>query len=150
MRLSRPCYDKMHRCPGWAGGGNRYARVQRCTDGRLVGAHDDTLYTKCLWWLRFNRCTACDVLVLPYAVRFLDPTNWRSEIRMQLMRLENRTYGLTIERNRWEGELTFSFAVFLDELPRRRVLGFGIDVGLRALTVGYAWRRKKTDPCRDS
>ena len=34
MRISRPCYDKPYRCPGWAGGGMRYAKVDRCSNGR--------------------------------------------------------------------------------------------------------------------
>lgn len=77
MRLSRPCYDKMHRCPGWAGGGMRGARRDRCPNGRL--RREGTLegiYAGRLWRLRFNRCDTCDVLVLPYAVCWLDPGWW--------------------------------------------------------------------------
>jgi len=73
VRLSRPCYDKMHRCPGWAGGGLRSAKVDHCDDGRLVGGREGTLYEGMFWRLRFNRCDTCDVLVLPYVVRYVDP-----------------------------------------------------------------------------
>lgn len=62
MRLSRPCYDKMHRCPGWAGGGWRYAKRYRCRDGYVGYGH---LYEGFGWRLRFNRCDTCNVLVLP-------------------------------------------------------------------------------------
>lgn len=75
IRISRPCYDKPHRCPGWAGGGMRRARTDRCEGGSLRG-----LYERRAWRWRTTRCPTCDVLVLPYAVRFLDWRWWRSEI----------------------------------------------------------------------
>lgn len=84
MRISRPCYDKMHRCPGWAGGGTRSARVDRCADGRLVGTRNGDLYAGRFWPLRFNRCDTCDVLVLPSAVRWVDPGWWRWRVRWWL------------------------------------------------------------------
>jgi hypothetical protein len=95
-RLSRPCYDKPHRCPGWAGGGLKYPKTDRCDGGRITvnviepahvfdgiefeatpghpGAHP---------W-RFGRCNTCTVMTLPFALRRLDPTNWRSMLRMAL------------------------------------------------------------------
>lgn len=73
MRISRPCYDKPHRCPGWAGGGDRYAKVQRCKGGHL----ETGMYEKRLWRWRFNRCDTCDVLALPYAVQYFGPWWWR-------------------------------------------------------------------------
>jgi hypothetical protein len=74
MRLSRPCYDKMHRCPGWAGGGMRFARHDRCVNGRLrPRGRREHIYAGRLWRLRLNRCDTCDVLALPYAVRWMDP-----------------------------------------------------------------------------
>jgi hypothetical protein len=69
MRISRGCYDKFHRCPGWAGGGFRSAKVDRCSAGRIQIRYDATL-----WWLRTWRCNECDVVVLPHATRWLDPT----------------------------------------------------------------------------
>lgn len=77
MRISRPCYDKMHRCPGWAGGGMRFARVERCDDGRLVGGRDGSLFEGRFWRFRFNRCDTCGVVVLPYAIRWVDPSRVR-------------------------------------------------------------------------
>lgn len=70
MRISRPCYDKYHRCPGWAGGGTRFARTTRCAGGYV------DCYGKTLWRWRFNRCAKCGVLVLPCNVRYLDPGYW--------------------------------------------------------------------------
>lgn len=81
MRISRPCYDKMHRCPGWAGGGTRSAQVNHCVDGRLRGTRDGSLYAGRFWALRVNRCDACDVVVLPYAIRWIDPSWWLSCVR---------------------------------------------------------------------
>lgn len=78
MRISRPCYDKMHRCPGWAGEGTRYARVDRCDDGRLVGGRDGSLWAGRWWRWRVNRCDTCDVVVLPYVVRYVDWRYWWS------------------------------------------------------------------------
>lgn len=73
MRISRPCYDKIRRCPGWAGGGMRFAKVDRCDNGML----DSALYGRRCWRWRLNRCPACGVLVLPYAIRWIDPSWWR-------------------------------------------------------------------------
>ena len=69
MRISRPCYDKMHRCPGWAGGGDLCAKVDRCDNGRIT-----VPYGQPFWKWRFCRCDTCGVLVLPWMVRWLD---WR-------------------------------------------------------------------------
>lgn len=62
-RLSRPCYDKPRRCPGWAGGGMMTAKRWRCGDG-----------TARPLILGFRRCKECGVIVLPYMVRWAD---WR-------------------------------------------------------------------------
>lgn len=71
-RLSRPCYDKPWRCPGWAGGGMNYAEINRCPDGGLL---PDIGVGPSRWWTwRMARCPECGVLVLPYLARWLD---WR-------------------------------------------------------------------------
>lgn len=67
MRISRPCYDKPHRCPGWAGGGMRYAKFDLCDDGRLYQPY------RRRYWLG-ARCSECGVYALPIAVQWLD---WR-------------------------------------------------------------------------
>lgn len=71
MRLSRPCYDKSARCPGWAGGGDRYAQVQTCDSGHIKtkdGDHPGTYP-----W-RFGYCDTCDVVTWPVRIRQID---WR-------------------------------------------------------------------------
>lgn len=78
--FSRPDYDKPHRCPGWAGGGMRYARKVRCDGGHV---HID--YDRRGWQWRTHRCCLCGLLVLPYVIRWIDPrwlsywasTTWR-------------------------------------------------------------------------
>lgn len=75
IRISRPCYDKYFRCPGWAGGGLRYAKVQRCDDGHL----DHAILARRLWKWRFNRCTACGIVAWPYMIRLADWRWWRAE-----------------------------------------------------------------------
>lgn len=68
-RLSRHCYDKSHRCPGWAGGGTRWAKVRRCNNGRIQINYSSRWKN----WT-FHRCDTCDVLCWPIVVRELD---WR-------------------------------------------------------------------------
>lgn len=80
MRISRPCYDKPHRCPGWAGGGMRYARRQRCP-GALLGVSYGPG-----WRWRFHRCGTCGVIVLPSNVRWLDPGWWRAYVSRKVGR----------------------------------------------------------------
>lgn len=55
----------------------RYAKVNRCDDGRLQrrGVMDD-IYEGFWWRFRFNRCDTCNVLVLPYMIRYLDFRWW--------------------------------------------------------------------------
>ena len=67
MKISRPCYDKYHRCPQWAGGGIYGAKVNRCEDGSVI-----VPYGQRLWRWRFHRCNECNVLVLPYMIRRVD------------------------------------------------------------------------------
>jgi hypothetical protein len=66
--ISRPCYDKPHRCPGWAGGGWLRALVSRCESGSL-GRID---YRRRFW--RGARCPECNLYVLPIATQKVDPT----------------------------------------------------------------------------
>lgn len=70
-RISRPCYDKHHRCPGWAGGGMRHARRERCDGGSLARVID---YDSPWWKWRAHTCPVCGVLVLPVVIRYADPT----------------------------------------------------------------------------
>ncbi|MFD3463825.1 hypothetical protein ACFWVM_29265 [Nocardia fluminea] len=83
-KISRPCYDKSWRCPGWNGGGMRYARVKHCAGGRITwGMSLDELerllvaeYSRYPKWNALGQCTECDVRVLPWWVRRFDPTYW--------------------------------------------------------------------------
>jgi hypothetical protein len=72
VRLRRTCYDKPHRCPGWAGGGWRYPRPSRdvCDGGSLVA----TMYVGRWWRWRFHRCPTCGTWAWPPVTKWADPT----------------------------------------------------------------------------
>ena len=77
FRISRPCYDKYWRCPGWAGGGTRHAKRGRCDSGSL-----SRVITFDAWWRwRAHQCPTCGVIVLPYMVRWLDWRFWGWKLR---------------------------------------------------------------------
>jgi hypothetical protein len=78
VRISRPCYDKYWRCPGWAGGGTRYAEVVRCDGGSLTTVIDHESRWR-IW--RTYRCPQCGVYVLPYVIRYADPRWWVWQLR---------------------------------------------------------------------
>ena len=66
-------HDKYRRCPGWAGGGNRHARTERCDGGMLdVYTAAGTVKPGVRW--RFLRCHRCGTVVFPSAIRYIDPT----------------------------------------------------------------------------
>ena len=90
MRLSRPCYDKPHRCPGWVGGGMRYPKVDRCDGGRVMIRGDRDRSPGTEPW-RFGRCDRCGVVTWPYITRWLDPS-WTVE--MLKTEIELRRKGL--------------------------------------------------------
>lgn len=93
MRLSRPCYDKPHRCPGWAGGGWKSSNDKHPCDngsirtrvpkGDLTPFWDELRYPGTDKW-RFGRCVGskrkgtpgCGVVTIPWALRKLDPRWW--------------------------------------------------------------------------
>lgn len=74
IRISRPCYDKRHRCPGWAGGGMLYAKVTRCDGGYIEHGQ--------------SRCNKCNVVILPRWTRWLDWRYWDSYRARQIIRIE--------------------------------------------------------------
>lgn len=93
INISRPCYDKPHRCPGWAGGGCLSARESRCTEkGGYVetrprwvvdidnlfpeGGYGDSHPGSNQW--RFGRCGECGLRTWPYVVRWTSPRYWVS------------------------------------------------------------------------
>lgn len=85
--LRRHCYDKFWRCPGWAGGGWRSPRRQRCAGGSLLvpdswNRDRTAVLPPDRWWRwRWHRCRKCDVVTLPVAVQWIDPTWWAWKIR---------------------------------------------------------------------
>lgn len=84
MRISRPCYDKWWRCPGWAGPGFRYPKHEgRCDNGNI--GHTCPAWVEgrprwASWAWHFHRCPVCRVIVLPYVVRYVDWTWWRFRV----------------------------------------------------------------------
>lgn len=82
MFLRRHCYDKFWRCPGWAGGGWSYPKVQRCDGGSLLvpGAWNrertEALPEDRWYEWKFHRCRKCDVVALPLVTKWLDLTWW--------------------------------------------------------------------------
>lgn len=73
IKISRPCYDKYRRCPGWAGAGWKYNRRDWCHDGMASWEFFELPRWTWRWW----RCIECGTLVLPYNARYLDPRWWR-------------------------------------------------------------------------
>lgn len=70
--ISRGCYDKYRRCPGWAGGGWKYAKNKYCREGGLLSIdyHDR-------WWRwKIQHCPKCRVAVLPYMFQWTSPRSW--------------------------------------------------------------------------
>lgn len=92
-RLSRPCFDKYRRCPGWAGSAWKYAKVHRCDNGFIQIDWEDKL-----WKWKFWPCNTCNVLVLPYVAHWLFPSYiawnikraWDNKIESIQWKLENR------------------------------------------------------------
>jgi len=78
MRISRPCYDKPHRCPGWAGGGWKFAKTQTCASGQIVlwkiGDSTRNWFSPYDW--RIGHCSTCGIYTIPFALRRLDPRWW--------------------------------------------------------------------------
>lgn len=73
VRLRRTCYDKPHRCPGWAGGGWRFPKPNRvvCQSGSLR-----TMYAGRWWRWQFHRHPTCGTVALPPVTKWLDPSWW--------------------------------------------------------------------------
>lgn len=87
-KLSRPCYDKPNRCPGWAGGAMKFAKVDRCPSGYITFGMSYDEYSdlemdfdgaEMLRYPRpfaFGQCNRCDVIVLPFWTRKLSVFHW--------------------------------------------------------------------------
>lgn len=72
MRFSRHCYDKPHRCPGWAGGGTHSAKIKRCPNGGYINVNYEDRWYK---W-KFHHCTDCTVTCWPIVIQELDYGWW--------------------------------------------------------------------------
>ena len=102
LRISRPCYDKMHRCPGWAGGGMRFAKYDLCPGGGYITyltTEPGGEVIKSHWKWRVNQCPKCSVYVLPYVIRYVDLRWWRWEVHRWC---DNVAYWLWL-KTRWPG-----------------------------------------------
>ncbi|RBO85154.1 hypothetical protein DFR74_1152 [Nocardia puris] len=89
-KISRPCYDKWWRCPGWNGGGPHFARRVLCTEkgtGFITFGMDKATYHALPVGTRYpplfalGRCDGCDVIVLPRWVRRLSVPQWWNQLR---------------------------------------------------------------------
>ncbi|MGY0497113.1 hypothetical protein ACWZHB_01255 [Nocardia sp. FBN12] len=97
-KISRPCYDKSWRCPGWNGGGMRYAKVAYCPSGYITWGMSRAALehlpsaevSRYPAWNALGQCSKCDVRVLPAWVRQLDPTYWLGEIQRVPIRARRR------------------------------------------------------------
>ena len=114
-RWSRPCYDKPRRCPGWAGGGWKYARVTLCPEEKPGGFSDDLMdgkprgylpidsYESRWWRWKIHTCPDCGVKVLPYMVRWTSWRTWQWEIEY---RVRNFAYDFPWKSRRLWNKIT--------------------------------------------
>lgn len=103
MRISRPCYDKYNRCPGWAGGGWKHpkkdSRYPHCDDGSIKVDYEDRF-----WMWKFWKCNKCDVVVLPWVTKFLmspRAVKYRLENKVQIwwtLRGEPLVFGVLLPK----------------------------------------------------
>lgn len=93
-KISRPCYDKYRRCPGWAGGGWKHAKYRLCHGDFGDGGYLSVDYEDRWWKWKTHKCPTCGVVVLPYITHRTSWRSWWSSIRyarnswMWLIRLE--------------------------------------------------------------
>lgn len=79
--ISRPCYDKPRRCPGWAGGGWKSAKHFLCRDHDRYSGYLNINFKNRWWKWKTHRCPTCKVVVLPYVIRWTSPRSWWYEIK---------------------------------------------------------------------
>lgn len=73
--ISRPCYDKPRRCPGWAGGGWKHAEYVLCYEREGQSGYVSIDFENPWWRWKTHKCTSCGVVVLPYVIIW---TSWRT------------------------------------------------------------------------
>ena len=79
--ISRPCYDKHRRCPGWAGGGWKGAKYTFCREKDGYSGYLDIDYESKWWKWKTHKCSNCGVTVLPYMVRWTSPYSYWLSVR---------------------------------------------------------------------
>lgn len=79
--VSRPCYDKYRRCPGWAGGGWKGAKRSLCHGEDGIGGYLNVDYENRWWRWKTHRCVKCGVIVLPYVTHWLSWRTWWYKIK---------------------------------------------------------------------
>ena len=96
IRVSRPCYNKWRRCPGWAGPGWKTRKVPYCDNGffPLEQVGD--------WWKwKPWTCQVCRTWVLPVNVEKLDPSFWKWRLSVILRNWWWDRVGLKRATKRW-------------------------------------------------
>lgn len=73
--ISRPCYDKPRRCPGWAGGGWKSAKNNMCHSTDVQSGYLNHNYEG-HWKWKTHKCPNCGVMVLPYVIRWTSMRTW--------------------------------------------------------------------------
>jgi hypothetical protein len=96
VKISRPCYDKYRRCPGWAGPGWKSHREDSdywCDNGfiKISGKRFKS-------W-KFHRCTSCKTWVWPYNFRYL--MSWRC-LKDELIIRSLERAACNISRTDWD------------------------------------------------
>jgi len=93
VSFRRHCYDKPHRCPGWAGGGWSHPREGKsiCPSGSLSAQiwRDDNRFR---WWKSYQ-CELCGTRTIPRVTRWLDPTWLWWYVRRHVMYDWRDSYG---------------------------------------------------------
>jgi hypothetical protein len=103
VRISRPCWDKPHRCPGWAGAGWKFPKEDYCPpSGEKPGYVERRMFKGYFKVVRFGRhykvlqfnattfmfgkCNRCGVITLPYFLRKFDPRYYPPMFKLWRMR----------------------------------------------------------------
>lgn len=73
IRILRANYDKPHRCPAWSGPG--WAGCKKDTCGVTYTGSIRGFYDHRFWQFRVNR-HECGAIVLPVALKWLEPRTW--------------------------------------------------------------------------
>lgn len=86
FRISKPCYNKYWRCPGWAGPGWKSTKEGKktCEGGSLARVIDFEGH----WKWKFHKCPTCGMIVLPYMAKYITPGYHWGEIKYKIYRMK--------------------------------------------------------------